>query len=143
MKKNFKPIKEIYPVSDSEYSSGWYDYEPLLQSFGYNILLKVDDHNYQGDSRLLFQNDSKYGILIFGRGSCSGCDALQTCSSYNDLENLRESLWRSIQWFDSPEECLNYFENHDWEGDYSWHCSEMGKFISEAKTILKFKINEN
>ena len=68
---------------------GFCDYRPMIDSFGYEILLQVDDKDYQGDSRLLFRDVSRYGILIFGWGSCSGCDSLQACESLEDVEKLR------------------------------------------------------
>jgi hypothetical protein len=76
-----KPIKEVYSPHEylfdyggGAYFSAPYDYDPLLESFGYEILLKIDDDDYQGDSRLLFKDGKQYGLLIFGWGSCSAGD---------------------------------------------------------------------
>ena len=62
-----RPITEVY--SDESYFG---DYQPLLESFEYDILLQIDDNDYQGDSRLLFKDGDRFGILTFGWGSCSG-----------------------------------------------------------------------
>ena len=131
-----KDIKQVYPSSFEEWFSGISDYGPLIESFEYEVLLQVDDDDYQGDTRLLFKNGSKIGYLNFGWGSCSGCDALQACSSYDEVDELRSHLYESIKW-ETKSDMLKYFETHDWEGDYSWHQEEKKRFISEAIGILR------
>lgn len=145
MRTNTKPIKEIYPKHewDIEHKDGFTeqsDYNPLLESLGHEILLKMDDEDYQGDSRILFKNGNSYGLLIFGWGSCSGCDALQACQSWKELEDLRNQLVNDIKWFDSSEDCLKYVKSHNWEGDFSWHAKETKEFVSKSVKILE---NEN
>jgi len=129
-----KPIEEVYPRT-SEYFWAPGDYGPLLESFGYPILLRVDDSDYQGDSRVLFRNVEQYGWLQFGWGSCSGCDALQACNSYEDIEKLRETLHGQIKW-GTREELLKYFTEKDWTTDYSWHSEEQKRFVEEVKKLL-------
>lgn len=129
-----KPIREVYPDTGYGYFSVG-DYNPLLESFGYEILLHVDDDDYQGDSLLLFRDGERYGILIFGWGSCSGCDALQACSNYEEVEELRTSLHEQIRW-GTKDQILWYFQNHDWKGDWMWHAKEGQKFITEAIKLL-------
>jgi hypothetical protein len=131
-----KNIKEVYPDAFGKWCWGCSDYQPMIESLGFEILLAVHDKDYQGDSRYLFQNESRFGILIFGWGSCSGCDSLQACGSYEEVEDLRTQLYNSIIWFDSQFDCLSYFINHDWEGDYCWHMEETREFIINAKEIL-------
>ena len=136
------PIEELYP--DASYP---YDYRPMLESIG-EILLQVDDHDYQGDSRVLYHNPAslsdlhsivgssdEYGILIFGWGSCSGCDSLQSCTSHAEIEELRTSLMQGIQHF-SREECIQYLQHHDWEGDFH-NGDETREFVEKALLILE------
>ena len=137
MKTEMKPIKEVYPPSKTQEFFEVYDYNPLLKSMGYEILLKVDDEDYQGDSRLILKNQSSYGILIFGWGSCSGCDALQGCKNYQDVEDLRNELNQSIKWLDSASECIKYIKAHDWKMDFSWHSKEMNEFLKKAEKLLE------
>ena len=126
---------QLYPEYKGGYGPG--SYQPIIDDLG-SILLQVDDEDYQGDSRVLIQKDEKYGILIFGWGSCSGCDALQACESVSELDELIEQIQSSVKWFDNSAECLHYFQNHDWQGDYSWHREETKKFINEAVDKLLY-----
>lgn len=141
-----KDIKEVYPNLEIYENDGEKifdrasDYTPLLESFGYEILLQVDDEDYQGDSRLIFKNGDKYGLLIFGWGSCSGCDALQACESYEEIDELRHELLNDIKWFNSAKEFLDYITHHDWTLEFCWYRKEFKEFINEAKKFLKKKI---
>src|SRR5581483_8336566 len=114
-----KPINEVYPEHAKDEAEGDYfygpgSYQPLLESFGYDIVLQVDDDDYQGDSRLIFKDDSRYGLLIFGWGSCSGCDSLQACDSMKEIEQLRADIHNNIIWKDSAAELLEFTEKRDW-----------------------------
>lgn len=102
-----KTARELY-----EKDGYWYDYQPMLQEFG-EILLQIDDDGYQGDSFLIYENNNEYGLLIFGWGSCSGCDALQGCNNINEVQELMDSLYDSITWFDSLQELKDYIANDD------------------------------
>ena len=57
-------------------------YRDLIASMGVENLLQVDDNDYQGDSRILVRDYHRYGLLLFGWGSCSGCDAPRMYSSW-------------------------------------------------------------
>lgn len=137
-----KPINEVYPrhAEDESKNGNIYgpgDYTPLLNSMGYDVLVKVDDDAYQGDSRVLFRDTLRYGILIFGWGSCSGCDALQACNSMKEIDDLRTDLNRQIRWFDFKCECLEYINKHDWAGDYAGLSSEVVEFIEKCRKELE------
>ena len=114
---------------------GWYDYQPMLDAFG-KIAIQVDDDDYQGDSRLLYDENGKIGVLIFGWGSCSGCDALQACGSLEEVQELCDELQEDIKWFEDKTQALEYFTNHDWQGDYSWHSTETKEFINKCIEYL-------
>ena len=114
----------------------WFDYQPMLNAFG-NIVLRIDDRGYQGDSRVLYDNDGKIGFLLFGWGSCSGCDALQACGTIEEVQQLCDNLQNDIKWFEDKETAHEWFCTHDWEGDYSWYEEETREFVSKAKEYLK------
>lgn len=118
-------------------SKSWYwdDYQPMLDAFG-RIVIQVDDIDYQGDSRLLYDEDGKIGILIFGWGSCSGCDALQACDTFEELQELCDTLQNNIKWFDDKKQALEWFNTHDWQGDYSWCAEETKEFVNKCIDYL-------
>ena len=102
-----KKAEEIY--ENDRFS--WYDYQPMLDEFG-EILIQVDEEAYQGDSFLIYKNDNKYGFLTFGWGSCSGCDALQACDTIDEVQELMDSLYNAIKWFDSLQELKCYISDY-------------------------------
>ncbi len=131
-----KTAKELYADSvEYEKTHGYFptitDYFPIIQNIG-NVLVQVDDHDYQGDSRIIFEKDNKFGFLIFGWGSCSGCDSLQACESIQDVQDLMDSLNEQVSWFDSLDELKSYFAKKDWSLDYCFHSAETKQFISEV-----------
>lgn len=135
-----KPIREAFP--DCEKERGWFNspnYEALVESIGVEICLQVDDHDYQGDSRMILTDGSRWGLLIFGWGSCSGCDGLQAVNNYEGLDSMRDELVNDIHWEATAAELLGYVENRDWALQYCWHQAETKQFIEDAKAFLKEK----
>lgn len=125
-----KTAKELYdPEIVKEY--GVWDYNPMLKEFG-DILIEIDEHGYQGDSFILYKNEDKYGFLTFGWGSCSGCDALQGCNNIEEVQELMDSLYNSIQWFDDLKSVKSYFETKDWDLDWIGHTQEFKDFKREV-----------
>lgn len=136
-----KTAVELYPDYEKEeqekgYIYGPSNYQPILAEFG-TIFVQVDDEDYQGDSRILYRDGSLFGWLQFGWGSCSGCDALQACVSMEEVQELIDQLHDSIKWFDSKEDAIEFFENHDWSGDYSWDSGEQKEFVRRVLDVLR------
>lgn len=119
---------------------GWYNYTPMIEAFG-KVAIRVDDKDWQGDTRILYDNDGEIGYLIFGWGSCSGCDALQACEDFEDLQRLCDQLQEMIDWFESRDAALTHFREHDWRGDFSWHSDETREFVDKAIAYLEEKRN--
>lgn len=111
-----------------------YDYTPMLEQFG-EILIRVDEAEYQGDSYLIYKKDNSYGYLRFGWGSCSGCDALQACSTMQEVQELMDSLFNDIIWFDSLAELKDYFAKKDWALEYSWHIDYFKDFVNQVEKL--------
>lgn len=133
-------VRRIYPDciqegDGSDWFAAPYSYAPMLETFG-NILLQVDDQDYQGDSRVLYEKDGKYGYLLFGWGSCSGCDALQGCNSYGELQDLANTLEGYIMWMD-PKELLLYFVNRDWAGNWEWDKEQLDFLLGAIPILLR------
>jgi len=129
------PIEEVYPQfkgQDHFYGPG--DYQPLLNSLEYTIAVQETEPDYQGDTWLLLRDTEgdRWGYLCFGWGSCSGCDALQACETYQDIDALRRKLYHDIRW-DTKAGLLAWLNEHDWEGDFS---SKPEYFLAAAKAVL-------
>ena len=95
-----------------------YDYEEILNLFG-KIKIKKSDRGYRGDTWVLYEENGHYGYLCFGWGSCTSCDALQSCDTQKELDSLIESMEKSIRWFETKNDCIAWFKSHDWDGDYT------------------------
>ena len=135
-----KTATELYPdYAEEEKKDGSFygpsDYTPILDNIG-TVLLRDDDDDYQGDSRVLYKDGERIGYLQFGWGSCSGCDALQACNSIFEIQTLMDNLRDSVKWFMNRAEALEWFKTHNWELDYSWHEDNQRRFIKNAIEVL-------
>lgn len=109
-------FKKFY--EDADYFQ-WYGYQPLLNSFG-KIVIQIEDNDWQGDSRILYKDGrKKIGFLMFGWGSCSGCDEFYGCNTFEEAEEFSNELESKIIWFENKKEALKWFRTHDWEGDHT------------------------
>lgn len=129
--------KKLYNIEDySEYRT----YTPIINSFG-TVLVQVDDDDYSGDTRVLLRSDSgKYGFLVFGWGSCSGCDQLQGAETYEEIDELIETLRNSIIWFETLEEAKAYIENdEERKGSFYYHCEEWEEFVKAVSLCESWK----
>lgn len=125
----------IFMGATRSYLTGVSDYDPIIQSFG-DVLVQVDDNDYSGDTRALLRKDGRYGFLNFGWGSCSGCDGLQACSSYEDVEDLITSLKGDIKWFDTLAQAQAYIANdEERQGSYYYHQEEWEKFKTAVAEV--------
>ena len=132
-------MKTAYELYSEEYGTDNLtgcisDYTPMLEQFG-EILIRVDDGDYQGDSYLIYKKENSYGYLRFGWGSCSGCDALQACNTIQEVQNLMDTLYNDIIWFVSLAELKKYFANKDWELEYSWHIEGFEDFLNQVEKL--------
>jgi len=134
-------VKELFPDAFKDYNWPDVSYNDIINSFGYEVLLEVEDDDYQGDTRVLLKDGDKYGYLIFGWGSCSGCDALQGCGTTQELQDIYDNLLSGIKWKDSKQELYDYIKNKDWELEWSWHEEETKEFIDKALKLLSEESN--
>lgn len=104
-------------------------YFEIVSKFG-NIEIQTHDKDYQGDSFYLLKRGSEYGYLAISWGSCSGCDALQACESYEELQNLVSKLEVSIVWQESIEKMKDWVNARDWQGTAEWHAGAT-EFLKE------------
>ncbi len=129
--------KILYPDldnSDSTYFYGPCDYNPIVKHFG-KVILQWDQKSYQGDTGAILKKGNQFGYLNFGWGSCSGCDALQACNNFADIDKLIEHLETQIQWFDSLQDLKDYFAKTDWEAKYCWGEPEFREFVKNVQKL--------
>jgi hypothetical protein len=136
-------LEKITALEEYEYDY-WFmpyiGYGELIKSFEYQIALENHDEDYQGDSRYIFKDKNKgWGFLIFGWGSCSGCDALQACRSKEEVYELRDQLHHDIKWYETADELLTFIEERDWELQWCWHVEETRTFLKQAIELLANK----
>lgn len=125
------PIEELCPDHPDEfYPPGWHD---LVTSLGVTIVeVSTSGDSYQGDTAMLVTASRCLGWLVFGWGSCSGCDSLQACSQPAHVDRLRDDVARSIRWFDTSEEFDHWAAAKDWELEYH----DFGPFALELALTL-------
>lgn len=132
-----KTAKELFAEAAEKSYFYIVNYQPIIEEFG-NIVVQVDDENYQGDSRILYHNASgRIGYLNFGWGSCSGCDALQACNTFEEVDELIQQLHDAVIWWNTKSEALEYFKYHDWKGDYHWEIENQERFVKEVIEYLE------
>ena len=73
------------------------DYRTLVDIMG-TVLVETNTGGYSGNSLYLLHRDGRFGLLIFGWGSCSHCDAIQSCDSREDVQELCDLLFSQIKW---------------------------------------------
>lgn len=127
------PIENIIEKSEYFYPPG---YDLLIASMEYYVQKSQSFGSYSGDSVYLFGSSSygNYGILIFGWGSCSGCDTLQACNNAKDVEELREKLNSEIKWFQDKEEMNKWIDSRIESNDWYTHEKEIAEFLVGLKT---------
>ena len=133
-KTKLDELKMKHVDENDEFSEMFY-YEELLKCISADIIDHEDEDAWQGDSWYLFKQDD-YGYLVFGWGSCSGCDALQGCENFDEVTDLLNRLHDSIIW-KSREEMLEYFETKDWKLEYYGKNPEFKKFKARVIKHLK------
>ena len=130
-----KTAKMLYPDFVDGYYNMESDYHPMLKEFG-NILLQEDQLDWSGDSWILYQDGERYGYLCFGWGSCSACDALQSCNLISEIQELMNELQESIKWFDTKQQAYDWFLTHDWQAEYFYIYEDSKNFVAKAIDLL-------
>ncbi len=131
-------VKKAYPFAEINgvYHKQW-NYIPLIETFG-EVVLKVEDPDLSGDCRvLLWDGDQLFGILWFGFGSCSGCDALKQCGSYEDLLRLHLAFARSIEWKEA-QGLYKYVTSKDWATHPLMHGINKGRTETFLKRVARY-----
>lgn len=133
-----KSFADLYPDhgSGDDFSSPC-SYTPIIEGFGYDVALREDEDDYQGSTFVLYRDASRqeYGVLIFGWGSCSGCDTLQACYDERTVMDLRSDLHDCIIWFDDKDDAHAWFSDREQSGSY-YAEQEMWKAFRDAALAI-------
>lgn len=135
---SFRDINDVSLDIESHYSVA--DYGLFISAFGYEVEHTFFENNYQGDAYAIVRNGEQIGLLIFGFGSCSGCDELQACSTWGDLYNLAQKLDGNIKWFDTYDDMKRYIVSGNAKNEYWYYIDD--EFVSEMIDYLEAKLGE-
>lgn len=132
-------------IFEKSVDTSWFNspsYSELVDSMEYEVLFHEDIGSYQGDylyflkdedRSSVLSDDARYGLLVFGYGSCSGCDSLQACSNETDVTDLRNNIHNNIKWFKSKQAVVKFINNKDTQPFKDWYWREDGadEFINK------------
>ena len=135
---------------DNDYPS----YETIVNSWEYEVLAFETTGSYQGDHEVLFSDsEGRYGFLVVGYGSCSGCDLLEAIIPYSymetqdwtEVDTFRNELKGDIRWFDTTEDALTFLRSKI-EGDvnswYSWD-REINEVMEKFIELIQDRMEVN
>ena len=133
-------VQRAYPDAGYDSVTGpafrAHGYDRMVETFG-EVVCSTDfsKYGYHGDSMAVVRSGDSYGLVTFGWGSCSFCDALQSCQSYQDLATLRDDIERGIQWFDLYG-LQDYVQRRDWE--LTFHGEPSRDFLDAIEGIRPY-----
>lgn len=135
---NFKDISTFSNDKDGLGLGFSINYDDLIKSCNLKIVNKERFGSYQGDIFYLVKDENRYGFVVVGFGSCSGCDALYSCTTLDELSLLRDKIYSNITWRNSKKGIINYLEEKDHSKEYYFWLekSDIKKFIKECKKVL-------
>lgn len=132
--------REVFPETAKRMETAdWFyaveGYDAIVKHCG-EVLVEASDHDYQGDTFALVRGgDGRVGYVQFGWGSCSGCDALQACSTLADLGRLTDSIVSGVRWFNDVAEARTWLEGAEERNDYYVHSDAYPRFRSAVGAL--------
>ena len=135
---------------DNDYPS----YETIVNSWEHEVLAFETTGSYQGDHEvLLLDSKGRYGFLMLGYGSCSGCDLLEAITphpyletqDWTEVDTFRNDLKGEIRWFDTTEDALTFLRSKI-QGDvnswYSWD-REINEVLEKFIELIQGRMEVN
>lgn len=128
-------------LSDSDWNRefGYYagGYSSLVEAMPGEVALWVTGGSYQGDHYVLLKQHDLYGYLSIGYGSCSGCDALESCESFAEVKHLYEELMSDIVWRKADAMIEFFTDKTRPENRWEWFEEDFKhEFVPQALGIL-------
>lgn len=111
------------------------DYEHLVALFG-TVIHTERLGGYQGDFYTLLRRPDAVGFLKFGYGSCSGCDALEGCDSYAEMDELIDRLESQVVWMPSSKDLAAWLTKRS-EDNTDWDREEFAETLPKLLDALK------
>lgn len=115
-------------------------YIDLLEATGLTVETSKDFGSYQGDSIAVVSDGVRRGIVVWGYGSCSGCDALEGATpsywredeeqDWSEVNSLADSLLESVRWAPDGDVSLIAKEMLD-KNDWYLYDEEMKSYLTE------------
>lgn len=127
-------VHAVEPGVDFTKWSHGVGYMTLIQAMGHDLLVHLSESGWSGDDFLLMRDaDGRYGFLVFGWGSCSGCDAMEAASSWEDAEAIYQKLCDDVHWFDTLAGCVAYIHDKHRAG-MEWYrfSDEFPSFVQQV-----------
>lgn len=111
-----------------------YEHSAVIAALGYAVLSEsVGDDGYQGDIVVILRDGDRYGFVVDGYGSCSGCDALYACEDEASVLEYMRQADASIEWASSLPELHTTVEQRAHEGNRYWvHEKSLMRAIAEV-----------
>lgn len=105
-------------------------YLGLAKALGLVEKVGADLGYYQGDYVALVTEDigygsgDRWGFLVIGYGSCSGCDELDAADTVEDMLKIATDMVERIRWFSTLDGAKAYITSD--EQVLEWHAHESG-----------------
>lgn len=119
-------------------------YDDLINSMGYEVVSADVCGSYQGDYLVLLADGVRRGLLVFGYGSCSGCDTLEAVAPWGEDEDwkgvveLRDDLKREIHWEPDSTSLAAYLTSQRSEMlKWYWHDAEIRGVLTRYEEVLR------
>lgn len=129
--------RQLYPTRNPNSPDRFREdnYTPIIKSLG-NVLILTEGDGRRGDTFLLLEKDGRYGFTVIGWGSCSGCDALLGCRTYDEADELISQIENEIKWFDTLEDAKTYVSNgKDRRMSHYSHGLEWIDFVAQVRVF--------
>lgn len=95
-------------------------YEEVVKSWGLTVEHFETFGSYQGDHLAVVSGAEGIGLVVFGYGSCSGCDQLEAITPYGDDEaddwqpvvDLADQLRRDVHFEPTRDALRDWIDTH-------------------------------
>jgi hypothetical protein len=116
------------------------EYEDVFSLLFDKVLINEQCGSYSGDYVVFGIRCGRFGMVVAGYGSCSGCDALLAGTDSDDLIELFKSLYNESRMFGTWAGLREWIKKHDWEGD--WVTDEVTDAINKGVIKLEIKYGD-